>query len=800
MLGGSRKVLGLGSRLGVLVALLLVAGVGPAWAGTLRVQLGTSPAGCVASPWFATSMYGQSFCASWQSIFKYGDGWDLWPDSQSISAGAAGQWQINAPAGINIDSVTLPSITSSGLVSSGAYGWRAGDFWAGGTTTWGPRTTEASEGQNWPLNSSYYGFKLYCYASSCNNRGYLGVSEVDLTASENRGPSLIAIGSNNLWYQAGHYVWNAPGDTWPITLAASDPSGICNMWAYVNNHYLQGPSAAPNTSVWQQCPNPTWTPATGATVDTRDYVPRDGMLTLQLVASNAAGVSSYPSETLHVDNDPVRVSLSTPNDANPSVWVNHAVTIDAAASAGPSGIGGINCKTGAGAVKPYRAGGVRVNGDGLHTVACTAWNKAIDPEGKPDAGSSSTTVHIDEAPPALRFEPQNPSDPTGLVVDASDGESGVAGGQIEMRHAGGASWTPVATRFDGQRLLAHFDDAGLSGPYEFRATSCDNVGNCSSTSESQNLPVRLGSVSRVSFRQIKDPLVARVVRKRVRVGWHWVKIHRHGRVVRVRRGGHLRTIRVVRIRGRCTVERVKVAEHRWREREICDRPDVALDTHERVRFGRAVTVHGLLTTTQGMPIAGAQVRILTAPDDDSGGFTQAAGATTGKDGQWSAKLPAGPSRIIRADYDGAPTLLPASGQVSTTVAANVKLISVFPRRVAWGGTVRIVGQLDGGYLPPGGALVRLRIGSGASFMTYGVQEHVTGRGRFSTTYTFGAGVASVHESFWFSIASLPMGQYPYSPADSRRLSVLVGGHPTITTPARRLHQRHHRYQRRRRKR
>jgi hypothetical protein len=35
------------------------------------------------------------------------------------------------------------------------------------------------------------------------------------------------------------------------------------------------------------------------------------------------------SETLNVDNDPVGVSLSTPDDPNPTVWVNHAVTIDA---------------------------------------------------------------------------------------------------------------------------------------------------------------------------------------------------------------------------------------------------------------------------------------------------------------------------------------------------------------------------------------------------------------------------------------------------------------------------------------
>ena len=35
------------------------------------------------------------------------------------------------------------------------------------------------------------------------------------------------------------------------------------------------------------------------------------------------------------------------------------------------------------------------------------------------------------------------------------------------------------------------------------------------------------------------------------------------------------------------------------------------------------------------------------------------------------------------------------------VPAKVKLLSVAPRRVAWSGTVRITGQLVGGYLPAG---------------------------------------------------------------------------------------------------
>ena len=77
-------------------------------------------------------------------------------------------------------------------------------------------------------------------------------------------------------------------------------------------------------------------------------------------------------------------------------------------------------------------------------------------------------------------------------------------------------------------------------------------------------------------------------------------------------------------------------------------------------------------------------------------------ATTAANGTWSARLPAGPSRLVEASYAGAPTLEPTvSAQVHVVVPAKVRLISVSPRRVAWGGTVRIVGQLIGG-LPAAG--------------------------------------------------------------------------------------------------
>lgn len=150
--------------------------------------------------------------------------------------------------------------------------------------------------------------------------------------------------------------------------------------------------------------------------------------------------------------------------------------------------------------------------------------------------------------------------------------------------------------------------------------------------------------------------------------------------------------------------------------------------------------------------------------------------TTNRDGTWRARLAPGPSRLVVALYSGGPLTEGAfSPEARLVVPAKIKLLSVTPRQVRWGGTVRITGQLFGGYLPPGGALVRLRIGFGHSFQTYGVQEHVTGSGLFSTTYTFGTGSPSVHRTYWFQVASLPMGNYPYAPAASKRVTVSVGG-------------------------
>ena len=178
-------------------------------------------------------------------------------------------------------------------------------------------------------------------------------------------------------------------------------------------------------------------------------------------------------------------------------------------------------------------------------------------------------------------------------------------------------------------------------------------------------------------------------RIRVTIPGHWITVRRHGKRVRVRTRARVRVERVLRCHPRAVVGRAS----------------------RRVAFGRGTTVNGYLGTASGVALGGRTVRVLTAPDNGSHGFSQLAVARTAANGTWTARLPAGPSRIVEAVYDGDPTTESAfSRAVRITVPAKVRLLSVSPGRVPWGGTVRITARLLGGYLPAGGALVRLRIG------------------------------------------------------------------------------------------
>jgi hypothetical protein len=407
----------------------------------------------------------------------------------------------------------------------------------------------------------------------------------------------------------------------------------------------------------------------------------------------------------------------------------------------------------------------------------------------PDPGYTKT-VYIDNSQPTVSLSgpADAPSTAGTQYVSATAGgsPSGIYGLECAVDGAP-AHWYPGA---NAQVPVGGF------GQHSVKCSAANNAidpaGNHGwSTWTGWAISIREPTVAGISFgTHLLDALRCRRVRERVKVPARWVTVRRHGKLVTVKRRSHTKVVKVMRCHPRVVRVRVRVRIHgrwHWRWDRQVRLPHTVQRSTWRARFGAPTTVVGWLGTSNGNALGGQAVRVLIAPDNGSNTFTQAAVANTSADGSWTAKLPAGPSRLVEAVYGGASTLEPSvSGQVHVSVPAKVRLISISPQRVAWGGTVRIVGQLEGGYLPPGGALVRLRIGLGSSYTTYGVQEHVTGNGRFSTAYTFGVGDPSVYRSLWFQLASLPMGNYPFSPANSGRRTVVVGGHPSIP-PTRHRH-------------
>jgi len=413
--------------------------------------------------------------------------------------------------------------------------------------------------------------------------------------------------------------------------------------------------------------------------------------------------------------------------------------------------------------------------DGAMTLLYSARNAAGN------VSSPAKTAYVDNSTPTVALSPtRDVASTTGATqyvsANASAGPSGVAGMACSVDGVG--QFYPGAS--------AQIPVAGL-GQHAITCVAANNAldvnGNPgTSAPASTTLSIRQPTADAISFgSRTLDALRCPRVTERIKVPGRVVTVRRrrHHKVVlvKIRRPGHLKTIRVRRCRPRTKTVIVRIHGHKHRERVVVLPHTIQLTTI-RVRYGHSATISGWIGSTAGVPLPGQPVSIVTAPDNGSNAFTQAAAVTSAANGTWSAKLPPGPSRIAQANYGGSGVSEPSSsGLIHLIVPASVKLLSVSPTRVAWGGTVRITGQLEGGYLPPEGALVRLRIGIGRNVTTYGVKTHVTGSGRFTTSYTFGAGDPRHHQAFNFEIATLPVGDYPFAPADSGKVTVIVGGHP-----------------------
>ena len=389
----------------------------------------------------------------------------------------------------------------------------------------------------------------------------------------------------------------------------------------------------------------------------------------------------------------------------------------------------------------------------------------VDAAGVP--GALSRTIDIDNTPPSIALSGPTDAPTTAGVQDitatATAGPSGIAGTSCSLDGAP-AQWHSGA--------LATMPVQGL-GVHTVTCSSANNARDGSgrpgwSAPVSWRLSIRQPSISSISFSRLVDALRCARTRTRVRIPAHWVTVTVSGQRVRVKLPAQTRTLALVHCHPRYVTVRVRIGGQ-WRTVRVPLLPHTARASTKRVPFGASTTVSGWLGTDQGVALGHQPVRILTAPDNGQQAFRQVAAATTAANGSWTVRLPAGPSRIVDAVYDGSQTVEPSSGQARVSTPASLSL-DVQPRHTHWGGRIVLSGRLAGGYLPGAGETVILSVHFGGRPHDF---AHVTalGDGRFRYVYTFLPGTGTA--AYPFSAETVRESDYPYTPSMSSQVTVDV---------------------------
>jgi hypothetical protein len=380
----------------------------------------------------------------------------------------------------------------------------------------------------------------------------------------------------------------------------------------------------------------------------------------------------------------------------------------------------------------------------------------------------SETIHVDNQPAGLAL-----SGPTDAL--ASAGTQYVTAAAT----AGPSGVHSINCTLDGRKQVYSASSARIAvqglGVHHLSCVAYNNARDSSgalgsSAPENWTLSIRQPSVSTVSFAHLADVLRCAKKRERVQVPSHWTTERVHGHKVRVHIPAQTRTIKVVRCHPHVIKKRVKVGG-RWVIKRIVVLPRTVQRSRKRVHFGKSAMVSGWLGTQDGNALGGQRVAIATAPNNGRGHYTVAATTTTASNGTWSVRLPAGPSRIVRAVYGGSATIEPAISSAAHLIVPASVALSVTPRRTHWGGKIAISGQLRGRYVPHAGELVVLWISWRGGKAEIG---HIYARrhGRFATPYTFLRGRGTQTYRIW--AVSAREGDYPYAPNRSRAISVTVG--------------------------
>jgi hypothetical protein len=346
-----------------------------------------------------------------------------------------------------------------------------------------------------------------------------------------------------------------------------------------------------------------------------------------------------------------------------------------------------------------------------------------------DYASQPVTLRHDPEAPQLAFEPAPAEDPTRVSVAVTEKISGIAGGQIELSAAGSNTWQALATRLEGNRLVAHIDDSALPpGQYLARGQAVDLAGNVGVAAAPQplTLPLRIQSTLQAGV------VTTRIVRDRV-----------EGRKGKKGRRGS---------RGR-----------RVRRRVIELRPE------SRVRWGGNVTIAGRLTNRDGQGLPGQQIRVL---GPGAGGEELLAHLTTDAQGAFSYRAAGSASRTLRLVHPGTATVLPAESRVTLVVPAAGSF-KPSRKRLPNGGRVVFRGRVASLPLPAAGKLVELQVRQPSGEWTTFRTLRTDTQGRWAMRYRFQR--TECHTTYRLRARIPAEGGYPFAEGHSRIRKVRVLG-------------------------
>jgi hypothetical protein len=421
---------------------------------------------------------------------------------------------------------------------------------------------------------------------------------------------------------------------------------------------------------------------------------------------------------------------------------------------------------------------------------------AADAANPANVSSPSTTLHVDNTPVALSLTgPSDASSTAGtqyVSATATAGPSGVAAIYCSVDGGGYAAHPGTSAQIPVSGIGSHQISCYAQN------TAIDPNGRvASSPTQTLVMSIRQPTASAISFSRIVG-LRCHSATIKVHVKGRPRTVTRHGRKVRVPGRSHVVKRRVTRCHARTVRRKVTVIVKRHgkpvkvtRVRRVALVPHWVEKATRRVGHGRATTVSGFLELANGIPLSGRTVEIISAPDNGLGQFSPMASVTTGVNGTWTARVPAGPSRLIEAVYGGDTTTEPVTSAPAKLIAPAKIAMSISPRVLPWSAVTTIRGRLVGGYVPPDGVALRLLIKLPHRSRPYEpVPFRTDAKGDFVVHWSWGTGSGVV--SYPFAVATTATeSDYPFAASQGRWIGVTFG-RPTPAAVHRHRHRRAHR--------